>query len=84
MQQSKYLFVSAMLAAATQATPDVPFMSIGEFKLKNAAFPSLGAFGVHSSDIFLMCSSFGVIGDGHIYMVPGVHDAVSNGDASTL
>ena len=39
------IFASALLAAASVATPDVNFTSVGTFNLKNAAFPSVASFG---------------------------------------
>jgi hypothetical protein len=60
----------SLLAAATNATPDVNFKSIGQFTLKNAAFPTITQF--DGSDKFLLVSSFGALSSGAIYVVPNI------------
>jgi len=75
-------FAAALIAAFATATPDVAFESIGHFSLKNAAFPTVTSFS--DSEKFLLCSSFGALSSGQIYVVPGVSEAVKGGDVSHL
>jgi hypothetical protein len=75
-------FTAALLAAVAIATPDVAFESMGHFKLKHAAFPTVTKF--EDSDKFLLCSSFGALSSGSVYVVPDVSDAVKSGDVSNL
>lgn len=75
-------FATVLLAAAVSATPNVNFTSIGQFKLKNAAFPTVSEFS--DSDPFLLVSSFGALSSGAIYVVPSITEAIVAGDASTL
>lgn len=75
------LFAAALVAVAS-ATPDVSFTSIGHFSLKNAAFPVVTEF--QDSEKFLLCSSFGALSSGAIYVVPDVSAAVTSGNVATL
>ena len=77
-------FATALLAATATATADVAWESLGHFKLSNAAFPTVSQF--EGSDKFLLCSSFSgnPLSAGHIYVVPGITEAVQTGDVSTL
>jgi hypothetical protein len=75
-------FTAALLAAVTIATPDVAFESMGTFKLKNAAFPTVTKF--EDSEKFLLCSSFGALSSGAIYVVPDISEAVTNDTVSKL
>ena len=75
-------FATALLAATATATADVAWESLGHFKLSNAAFPTVSEFA--DSDKFLLCSSFGALSSGHVYVVPDVADAVKSGDVSNL
>jgi len=70
------------LAAVAAAQADLDFTSEGQFKVKNPAFINVGKF--DGSEDFLLVSSFGAMSSGHIYMVPGVKDAVVAGDVSSL
>lgn len=63
-------FIMSLLAAATSATPDVNFKSIGQFNLKNAAFPTVTQF--DDSEKFLLVSSFGALSSGAVYVVPNI------------
>ena len=74
--------LAGALAALSTATSDLTFTSNNKFKVKNAAFVNMGKF--NDSDDFLLVSSFGAMSSGHVYMVPGIKDAVKNGDVSSL
>ena len=74
--------LAGALAALATATADLTFTSNNKFKVKNAAFVNMGKF--NDSDDFLLVSSFGAMSSGHVYMVPGIKDAVKNGDVSSL
>ena len=73
----------SLLAAATNATPDVNFKSIGQFTLKNAAFPTVTQFD-DGSDKFLLVSSFGALSSGAVYVVPNITQAIVAGNVSGL
>merc|ERR1712166_24337 len=77
-------FASFAIAAVAAATCDVAFKSMGKWKMKNPAFPSLTSFA--DSDPFLLVSSFtgSPIGNGSIWITPGVKDAVTNNTVSKL
>jgi len=75
-------FAAALIATLATATPDVAFESMGQFKLKHAAFPTISEF--EDSDKFLLCSTFSAFGSGNVYVVPDVSAAVQAGDVSTL
>ena len=75
-------FAALALASVVAAQQDLEFTSEGQFKVKNAAFINMSKF--EDSEDFLLVSSFGALSSGHLYMVPGVKDAVVNGDASSL
>jgi len=49
---------------------------MGQFKTKNPAFLSATKF--HDSDDFLLVSEFSAFGNGGVYVVPGVKDAVAD------
>ena len=72
----------AACAAYASAQADLEFTKNNYFKLKNAAFLSVDSF--EGSEDFLLVSSFGAMSSGHIYMVPGVKDAVVAGDVGEL
>ena len=72
----------AACAAYASAQADLEFTKNNYFKLKNAAFLSVDSF--QGSEDFLLVSSFGAMSSGHIYMVPGVKDAVMAGDVGDL
>jgi len=78
------IFASALLAAASVATPDVNFTSVGTFTLKNAAFPSVASFADAPEDKFLLVSSFGAMSSGAVYVVPKIKDAIVNKTVSKL
>ena len=75
-------FIAALIAGIASATADVQSISLGQFKLKNAAFPAVESF--KDSEDFLLVSSFGAFSAGRIYVVPGIKEAVVAGDASGL
>ena len=79
---TKALISAAVCAAHAAAQVDLTFTSNGNFKLKHAAFLNLGQF--EDSEDFMLVSSFGAFSSGHVYMVPGITDAVVAGDVSTL
>jgi hypothetical protein len=70
-------FVAAMLAAFATAVSDVAWDSLGHFKIHNPAYLTMSRF--HKSDPFLLTSSFQSVGNGGIYVVPGVKDAIVSG-----
>jgi len=72
-----------MFAASAMATDDMDWTSIGQFKLKNAAFPTVSNYG-DGSDDFLLVSSFGAVSSGQIYVVPNINEAVANNDVTAL
>ena len=73
--------LAGALAAYATATADLTFTSNNKFNLKNAAFVNLGQF---DGEDFLLVSTFAPMSSGHVYMVPGVKEAVKNGDVSSL
>ena len=75
-------FMAAAIAGLTAAQVDLEFTEQGYFKLKYAAFLSVDKF--EDSDDFMIVSTFGPLSSGHIYMVPGVKDAVVDGSVSEL
>ena len=74
--------LAGALAAYASATADLTFTSNNKFSVKNAAFVNLGQF--NGSEDFLLVSAFAPMSSGHVYMVPGVKEAVKNGDVSSL
>ena len=74
--------LAGALAAIALAEADLTFTSNNKFSLKNAAFVNMGRF--NGSEDFLLVSSFGAMSSGHVYIVPGVKEAVKNGDVSAL
>ena len=78
---AKSLIYSAV-AAISSAQIDLEFTSQNKFKLNHAAFVNMGKF--EDSEDFMLVSTFKAMGDGHVYMVPGVKDAVKAGDVSSL
>ena len=83
MLRTSASFAMTALAGLTAAQEDLTFTSNNSFKLKHAAFINTGKF-MDSTEDFLLVSSFAAMGNGNIYMVPGVKDAVKAGDVSTL
>ena len=77
----KSLILSS-LAAIAAAQEDLTFTSQDHFKLKHPAFINLGKF--NDSEDFLLVSSFKAMGNGDIYIVPNVKEAVKAGDVSQL
>ncbi len=75
-------FAASLVFALANATADVTSTSMGHFSLKNAAFPSVAQFS--GSERFLLCSSFGALSSGAIYVVPGIEGAVQNNTVSKL
>lgn len=75
-------FAASLILALANATADVTSTSMGHFSLKNAAFPSVAQF--NGSERFLLCSSFGALSSGAIYVVPGLEAAVQNNTVSKL
>jgi hypothetical protein len=76
------LFATAVISALTQAISDVDFTSIGQFSLKNAAFPTVSSFDDAANNKFLLVSSFGALSSGAVYVVPKIKDAVVNNTVS--
>jgi hypothetical protein len=74
--------IAAMVATVAMANDDVAWESIGEFKVKNVAFPVITSF--EGSEEFLLSSSFGMISSGKVFVIPGIKDAVVAGDVSGL
>ena len=87
--QLNKMFVKSLLcsvfAALATAQEDLDITSIDKFKLKHAAFVNLGKFDDSDED-FLLVSTFSgsPTAKGHVYMVPGVKEAVVAGDVSDL
>lgn len=75
-------FAATLLAGAAMAAPDVAWTSLGHFKMDHPAFPTISNF--QGSEKFLLCSSFQAFGNGHVYVVPDVSEAVKSGDVSSL
>ena len=78
---AKSLICSA-IASLASAQIDLEFTSQNKFKLNDAAFVNMGKF--EDSEDFMLISTFKAIGNGHIYIVPGVKEAVESGDVSSL
>ena len=76
------IYATAALAAFASAVEDLELTSNNKFKLKHAAFLNMGKW--DDSEDFLLVSTFGAFSSGHVYMVPGIKDAVTAGDVSTL
>lgn len=75
-------FAASLIFALANASADVTSTSMGHFSLKNAAFPSVAQFS--GSERFLLCSSFGALSSGSIYVVPGLEAAVKTNTVSKL
>ena len=79
-------FVISLLAAVavSEGTGDVDFTSIGKFDAKHAAFLNVEKYG--DSDEFLLLSAFSgsPLSHGSVSVVPGIKDAVTAGDVSSL
>ena len=74
--------LSALITTLAFADPDVAWESLGQFKITNPAFLTVTKF--QNSNPFLLTSSFAAIGAGHIWVVPDVTEAITNGDVSSL
>ena len=74
--------LGAALAAFANAQIDLEFTSDKYFSAKDAAFINLGKW--ETSEDFLIFSSFGAMTSGHVWMVPGIKDAVINNDVALL
>ena len=79
----KSSFTASALIGLAAAQADLTFTSNNSFKLKHAAFINMGKF-EDSTENFLLVSSFAAMGNGNLYIVPGVTDAVKASDASGL
>ena len=79
---AKTLFGAALAASYANAQIDLELTSANKFHVKNAAFVNMGKW--DDSEDFMLVSSFGAMSSGHIYMVPGIKEAVQAGDVSTL
>ena len=66
---------SALVLATAQAVSDVAWTSMGHFKIKDPAFLSVTKF--HDSDEFLLVSSFSAFGNGSLYVVKDIKEAIS-------
>ena len=76
------IYATAALAAFASAVEDLELTSYGKFKVKNAAFLNTGKW--DDSEDFLLASSFGAMSSGHVYMIPGIKDAVNANDVTSL
>ena len=79
---AKTLFGAALAASYANAQIDLELTSNNKFKVKNSAFINFGKW--EDSEDFMIVSSFGPMSSGHVYVVPGVKDAVIAGDVSSL
>ena len=72
------------LAAAAGETGDINFTSIGQFKQKEAAFIQVTKF--DDSEEFMLVTAFSgsPISNGSVTVIPGLKEAVVNGDVSNL
>jgi len=83
----KTVFALATMAAAaiaSQSTTEFNVTSMGQFKLKTAAFPEMGKF--ENSDDFLIISTFtgSPIGAGHVYIIPDIADYIIDDNVSDI
>ena len=77
-------FALALLSASVSAIADVTWESMGKFNLDKAAFLSVSQF--DQVEPFLLVSSFtgSPIGNGHVYVVPSIKEAITNNTVSHL